>query len=169
MNWLNLSDSVNKVIERIPEALLTLFIGIIILYLLMAILKRAFRLSRFRKPIFEVLVSIANVVGWTLLVIFVLRSLGLTGFVWIFSSSVAIIGIIIGAGSRDLIADIASGFALAQDKDFALGKKIKIGDVEGQIESIDFRKTRVRDKDGSLYIIPNSKIEREIWQVFEEK
>lgn len=90
-------------------------------------------------------------------------------------------GIITGVGiggaavafiAKDSLAGIVSGVFLLLDKPFVIGDVINIGDVEGHVEDISFRSTRVRTFSQSLVIIPNNTISNENitnWSKLEKK
>jgi small-conductance mechanosensitive channel len=100
-----------------------------------------------------------------------LHALNLDNLALVFSGGIAAIGLAMGVGGSALASDVLSGVFLAQDKDFNIGDFIRAGDppVEGVLESMDMRRTRITDKDGKLHVIPNSVIERKEWVVLTRK
>jgi small-conductance mechanosensitive channel len=71
------------------------------------------------------------------------------------------------AGGSTLVADIIAGIFLARDADFNVGDEVIVGErpTMGVVESMDARRTRVRDENGILHVLPNSVIERKEWIV----
>lgn len=67
-------------------------------------------------------------------------------------------GIAIALGTQTLIADFIKGIFIILDDKIRVGEWIMAAGVEGEVEALDFRVTKVRDFDGSLHIIPNSEI-----------
>lgn len=67
-------------------------------------------------------------------------------------------GLTVALAAQDLAANIFAGFVIIFDKPFAIGDWIKTDDVEGNVEEITFRSTRIRKFDDTLVIIPNNKI-----------
>lgn len=67
-------------------------------------------------------------------------------------------GVAIALGTQTIIADFIKGIFIILDDKIRVGEWIMAAGVEGEVEALDFRVTKVRDFDGSLHIIPNSEI-----------
>ena len=83
------------------------------------------------------------------------------------------IGIAVGFGLQHSIANIMAGFLLAADKPFAVGDRIRVGDVNretwGDVINIGLNTTRIRTVEGELVVVPNSYIaSNEIWNYTRE-
>lgn len=60
--------------------------------------------------------------------------------------------------AKDSLAGVVSGVLLLLDKPFVIGDWISINDIEGHVEDISFRSTRIRTFSQSIVIIPNNAI-----------
>lgn len=60
--------------------------------------------------------------------------------------------------SKDSIANIFSGMILLFDKPFVIGDWVELGSIEGIVEDISFRSTRIRTFTQGLVVIPNATI-----------
>ena len=69
-----------------------------------------------------------------------------------------VVGIAVGFGSQALVRDIISGFFLLFDGALSPGDVAKVGDVQGTVESVGLRVTRIRALNGQLFYIPNGHI-----------
>ncbi len=67
-------------------------------------------------------------------------------------------GVAIALAGKETVENFFAAFTILSDKPFQSGDKIKIGDVEGVVERIGFRSTRLRNSDGSAYVIPNQNL-----------
>lgn len=67
-------------------------------------------------------------------------------------------GVAIALGTQTVIEDFIKGILIIVDDKIRVGEWIKVAGIEGEVEDIDFRVTKVRDFNGSLHIIPNSQI-----------
>ena len=67
-------------------------------------------------------------------------------------------GVAIGLAAQNIIKDIINGFFILLEDQYAVGEYIKIDSMEGIVESIELRVTKLRDFNGDLHIIPNSLI-----------
>ena len=69
-----------------------------------------------------------------------------------------LMGMAVAFGAQNLISNLFGGLAIFLDRIFAEGDWIKSGDVEGTVEAIGFRTTKVRRFDKALVTLPNSKL-----------
>ena len=70
-------------------------------------------------------------------------------------ASLSIGGLAIGLAAQDTLANLFGAVAIFADKPFRVGDRIKLDAVDGQVEAIGLRSTRVRSSDGHLITIPN--------------
>ena len=73
-------------------------------------------------------------------------------------ASAGIAGLAVGFGAQTLVHDVINGFFILLENWFDVGDTVKIGAVQGVVESLSLRRTTLRDADGSVHIIPNSQI-----------
>ncbi len=67
-------------------------------------------------------------------------------------------GVAIALAGKETVENFFAAFTILSDKPFQTGEIIKLGDIEGTVERIGFRSTRLRNMDGSSYIIPNQNL-----------
>ncbi len=70
-------------------------------------------------------------------------------------TSLSIGGLALGLAAQDTLSNLFGAVAVLVDKPFRIGDRIKLEAVEGNVESIGLRSTRVRSMDGFLVTIPN--------------
>lgn len=70
-------------------------------------------------------------------------------------TSLSIGGLAIGLAAQDTLANVFGAVAVFVDKPFRIGDYIKLNEVEGTVEAIGLRSTRVRNPDGHLITVPN--------------
>lgn len=75
--------------------------------------------------------------------------------------SLGLVGMAVALGAQDLIKNIFAGLTIFLDRMFEKGNWIKTPDVEGNVEEIGFRATKVRQFDKALVTLPNSKLANE--------
>lgn len=71
-------------------------------------------------------------------------------------------GIAVGLGAQSLIKDIISGFFIVMEDQFAVGDLVTIDGMNGTVEQMELRVTKLRNFNGDLYIIPNGEINKVI-------
>jgi len=73
-------------------------------------------------------------------------------------ASAGILGVGIGLAAQSLFKDIINGVFIFIEDQYNVGETVKIAALTGTVEDLTLRLTRLRDGDGTLYIIPNSQI-----------
>jgi MscS family membrane protein len=75
--------------------------------------------------------------------------------------SLGLVGMAVALGAQDFIKNMFAGLTIFLDRMFEKGNWIKTPDVEGNVEEIGFRATKIRQFDKALVTIPNSKLASE--------
>ena len=65
-------------------------------------------------------------------------------------------GLTFALAAQDTASNIFGGLVIISDKPFAVGDWIQSDSIEGVVEDISFRSTRIRTFDDALLVIPNS-------------
>jgi MscS family membrane protein len=65
-------------------------------------------------------------------------------------------GLAFALAAQDTVGNLFGSITVFSDKSFQLGDWISIGDIEGTVEDIGFRSTRIRRFDQALVTVPNS-------------
>ncbi len=67
-------------------------------------------------------------------------------------------GLALAFASKDLLENLISGVMLFTEKNFNVDDTIKINDMYGSVYEIGLRSTKIKTFDGTLVVIPNTKI-----------
>jgi MscS family membrane protein len=70
-------------------------------------------------------------------------------------ASLGLSGLVVALAARETFENLFASFALLIDGPFLVGDSIKTGTIEGDVERIGIRSTRLRHDDGSLLVVPN--------------
>ncbi len=152
--------------ERLPKVLVILLILFLLQRLIGFFAKRLQRLAtrRIENPIrsaqLRTLATIVRATSYSIL--------GFLGFLQILNllninyapllASAGILGVGIGLGAQSLFKDIINGIFIVVEDQYNVGEVVRIASLTGTVEDLTLRLTRVRDADGTLYIIPNSQV-----------
>lgn len=68
------------------------------------------------------------------------------------------IAVAIGLGAQNLVSDILAGIFILIEEQFNVGDIVTINGCSGNVEKVTMRTTRLRDVDGTVYIVPNGSI-----------
>lgn len=92
-----------------------------------------------------------------------LAFMALTGFLQSQGYSVSSIlagfgigGIAVGMAAKDALANFFGSFEILSDHVYKIGDYVKINDIEGFVEDITIRSTKIRDLDNFLINVPNN-------------
>ncbi len=64
-------------------------------------------------------------------------------------------GLALGLAAQDTVANMFGAVAILLDKPFRIGDRIRVESVDGMVESIGLRSTRIRNLDGHHVTVPN--------------
>lgn len=87
-------------------------------------------------------------------VVIIANEFGFTGFI----TGLGISGIAFALAAQDTFSNLFGGMVIVLDKPFAIGDWIQTSDVEGVIEEITFRSTKIRTFAEAIVTVPNSKL-----------
>jgi MscS family membrane protein len=105
-------------------------------------------------------VSMRSLKGIILLgvAVYVVYQIGEGEYLNRFLTGLGVAGLAASLAAQDALKSFFSTLLLIGERSFKLGDRVKVGDLEGVVEQVGFRATRLRTPDGSLLTIPNSTI-----------
>lgn len=103
--------------------------------------------------LFPVLSKSAKVFVVVVAVLVTTQNLGMnvTGML----ASLSIGGLAVGLAAQDTLSNLFGAVALFADKPFRVGERIQLDAIDGTVETIGLRSTRIRNLDGHLVTVPN--------------
>ena len=115
------------------------------------------RMERERAQLLPLLKDVLKIVLWTM------------GFFWLLGvvfhvnipaliTGLGIGGVALALAAKESIENLLASFTILADKPFVVDDTVKLGALEGKVERIGFRSTRLRSSEGSLLIVPNKKL-----------
>ncbi|OIJ13321.1 mechanosensitive ion channel protein [Anaerobacillus alkalilacustris] len=69
-----------------------------------------------------------------------------------------IIGLAIGFGAQGLVSDVVTGFFILLEKQIEVDEYVSMAGLDGVVEEVGLRTTKLRGFDGTLHFIPNRQI-----------
>jgi MscS family membrane protein len=70
-------------------------------------------------------------------------------------ASLSIGGLAVGLAAQDTLSNLFGAVAMLADKPFRVGDRIQLDSIDGVVENIGLRSTRIRNLDGHLVTVPN--------------
>jgi small conductance mechanosensitive channel len=74
-------------------------------------------------------------------------------------ASAGIAGLAIGFGAQTLVHDVINGFFILMENQYEVGDVVRVAGITGTVERMTFHATLLRDDQGALTTVPNSKID----------
>lgn len=93
---------------------------------------------------------------WVVVVLAVLSNLGVN--ITAFVASLGIGGIAIALAVQNILSDLFASLAIAVDKPFEVGDSITVGDVNGTVERVGLKTTRIRSLGGEQIVMSNAEL-----------
>jgi moderate conductance mechanosensitive channel len=69
-----------------------------------------------------------------------------------------VLGVAISIGGSGVMKDLITGFFMVFEDQYAVGDRVKIGDVEGTVHELTLRTTVIKADDGALHYLANGSI-----------
>lgn len=153
-----------SIIKDLILVVIVIVLGKLLLEVISRIIKKAFddKMDQdgYRKVRIETLsknlYSVVKFILGFIIVMIILDMIGVNTRSIIATAGIG--GVAIAFGAQTLVKDIVTGTIIIVDDTFRVGDWIKAAGVEGTVETLGMRHTKIRDYDGSLHTIPNSQI-----------
>lgn len=152
--------------DRLPKVLVVLFLLFLVQQIIKFLVKRMNRIAMrrgghaLRGTQLRTMATIVRATSYSVLgFIAFLQLLNLLNINYApLLASAGILGVGIGLGAQSLFKDIINGIFIVVEDQYNVGEMVKIASLTGTVEDLTLRLTRLRDNDGTLYVIPNSQI-----------
>ena len=150
--------------ERLLVVALVVIGTLVILKLIDSFIGRQLNSDKIKeKGSYNRIVTVTNLIRRIIKVILIF--IGVTIVMSVFNISIApiiatlgVFSLAIGVGAQSLVKDFINGFFIIFEDQYSVGDLVKIDDIEGVVEDLGLRVTKIRDFDKILHIIPNSNI-----------
>ena len=150
--------------ERLLVVALVVIGTFVILKLIDSFIGRQLNSDKIKeKGSYNRIVTVTNLIRRIIKLILIF--IGLTIVMSVFNISITpiiatlgVFSLAIGVGAQSLVKDFINGFFIIFEDQYSVGDLVKIDDIEGVVEDLGLRVTKIRDFDKVLHIIPNSNI-----------
>ncbi len=139
-------------INLILRAVLTLAIGIPILYLLKGLVKKLVT-GKMSIQAGRLVVKAVFYIGFIIILAMVLNEFGFKLSALL--GAAGILGVALGFAAQTSVSNLISGFFLIAEKPFEIGDVIQVGSTTGFVESIDSLSIKVKTFDNQFVRVPN--------------
>ena len=167
LSRLEMSQSFDQTLYRIYEILTVLNVTWFIAHLVKGLLHEHFvRRSEqetnqnqrftFDSHLISLIQKAALFVIWTIGIITALNNVGID--LKAILGTLGIGGIAVALAAQDTVKNVFGGFTILLDSTFRIGDRVKIGEIDGIVEDIGIRSTKIRNFDKRVITLPNYKI-----------
>ena len=141
---------------RLLPFVLILLVGMIVIRIISAIIKKAMAKSKLEKAAHTLILSLANTVMYILLALIAASSLGIdvTGIVALAS----VLTLAVSLALQNLLANVIGGFTLLYTHPFKSGDYVEIAGLSGTVTEIGMSYTKLATPDSKVISIPNSAV-----------
>ncbi len=154
-----------EVTKALRESWYAILLAIIIAVIGLFAISRASRLgkryigSRSHDPLMTNFLSkTMSLILGTVVLLFALRIVGLTGIATAVFTAAGAGAVILGFAFRDIGENFISGIILSFNRPFNINDTVQIGDIFGKVKAMEFRYTKLKTFDGRDVYIPNSDV-----------
>ena len=162
------ADALNFLRVDVPRILFIVLVTFVLLRLLKAVAARLRKLgeakdlpSGFRAQQLRTLSGVVYSAGMFVLVFLALLQIldALKINIAPLLASAGIAGLAIGFGAQTLVHDVINGFFILVENQYEVGDTVRVAGITGTVERMTLRATLLRDDQGALSTVPNSKID----------
>ena len=152
------------------EVLLILLVTFIIVLILKRVIPRviAARIPKIRdesgdqltarsRTLSGVVVQVVSAIIWAVALVMILSVFGVD--IGPLLAAIGVAGLALGFAAQNIIRDYLHGFFIIMEDWYRVGEVASIAGVGGLVDAITLRRTILRDLDGTMHVIPNSKVE----------
>jgi MscS family membrane protein len=156
-----ISDVSDKIFLFLFIIFLTFVLSRIIDFIFHVLIEKAYKeQSKEKEQLFPLIKEVVKIILWTFGAFWILGSVFNVNIPALITG-LGIGGVAIALAAKESVENFFASFTILTDKPFETGDSVRLGTLEGKVERIGFRSTRLRNADGSLYIIPNNKLVNE--------
>ncbi|NHC38558.1 mechanosensitive ion channel family protein [Bacillus sp. MM2020_1] len=156
--WLNLGENLLKIIAILVITNILIRIGKLMIHNIFKIrnLSPLNTSDRREETLSKLLDSVLSYVVYFIAFMMILSVLGID--VKALIAGAGVVGLAVGFGAQSLVKDVISGFFIIFEDQFSVGDHVRIGQYEGNVETIGLRTTKIKSWTGELHILPNGSI-----------
>lgn len=142
--------------SRVLYAVLELAVGIVVIRVATAAMKRALEKSKLEKAAHSLILSLTTVGLYLLLGLMIASCLGIdvTGVVALAS----VLTLSVSLALQNLLTNVFGGFTVLSNHPFHSGDFVQIGDMSGTVQEISMTYTKLATPDNKIISIPNSTV-----------
>ena len=109
------------------------------------------------KTLSRIVTQVVSVIIWVVAFVMILNVLGVP--ITPLLASIGVAALAVSFAAQNIIRDYLHGFFIIMEDWYRVGEVATVSGIGGLVENIGLRRTTLRDLNGTMHVIPNSKIE----------
>ena len=158
---------ISKVVMPYLKVLLVIIVAFFVINLIKKIVRRLLDVTNLPLDVQNILRRIVTYVLWLSVLLYVSISLRLEEIFMPLIGASVLVGAAVALAVKDALSDAVAGIFLLLDGDFNIGYEIETMNRRGEIIDVTLRKTRLKTGDGTIFVLPNGKIDSSGWILHE--
>ncbi|WP_413304943.1 mechanosensitive ion channel family protein [Bacillus sp. 1P10SD] len=156
--WLSMGEGLLKIVAIIVISNILIRIGKVAIHNIFKIrnLSPLTTSVRREETLSKLLDNILSYVIYFIAMMMILSVLGID--VKALIAGAGVVGLAVGFGAQNLVKDVISGFFIIFEDQFSVGDHVRIGQFEGNVQTIGLRTTKLKSWTGEVHILPNGSI-----------
>lgn len=154
----SINNLINSIVERLPYILAGVLV-LILFWILAGLFKRIFWATSKRTRLDSRLrILVSRLIGIVVFILGIFTALTVIIPSFGFGDLIAGLGFtsfVIGFATKDILNNLLSGVLILWQQPFRIGDYIFVKSIEGKVEYIGVRATRLKKDDGEIILIPN--------------
>lgn len=143
-------------VASVVPALLIFVVGMVVIHLIMAIVRKALAKSKLEKAAHSLIKTAVNTVLYGVLILITASKLGIDVTSVVALASVLTLAVSLAV--QNILANVFSGFTLLYTKPFSSGDYVEIAGQGGTVQEIGLTYTKLATADNKSVSIPNSAV-----------
>jgi len=162
LKYLVISDGLAKVVTKLSFVIYVLGITLFVIKFILGLIREYIEVyaekteSKYDDQIIPLLKTLTKIVLFTIGILIILSNFGYN--INVLVAGLGIGGLAIAFAAKDILENFLSGVMIFSEKPFKIGDYVKTTEVNGTVEEIGLRSTRIRTFDNTLIVVPNSKL-----------
>ncbi len=158
-----------RVFEPYLRMLLVIVVAFFVISLIKKIVRRLLNVTRLPLDVQNILRRIVAYVLWLVVLMYISIALKLEEIFMPLIGASVLVGAAVALAVKDALSDAVAGIFLLLDGDFNIGYEIETMNRRGEIIDVTLRKTRLKTDDGTIFVLPNGKIDSSGWILHERE
>lgn len=157
----SINNLINSIVERLPYILAGILV-LLLFWLLAGLIKRLFWAASKRTKLDSRLrILFSRLIGVVVFILGIFTAFTVIIPSFRFGDLIAGLGFtsfVIGFATKDILNNLFSGVLILWQQPFKIGDYIFVKSIEGKVEYIGVRATRLKKDDGEIVLIPNGEM-----------